>query len=236
MPEKITTKAIILKRVPYGDADWIVHVFSRDAGRLSGMAKSARKSLRRFGSGLEPGAVTNLTYTARPHSVLVQLQESEVVFSTTGMMRSLKRIEAMARALNIALSFLKEHQAAPDKFELMAAYLYALSQEDPPPSMRLGFEIKWLALAGFEPHLHCCVSCGAEERGDAAFSMQDGGVVCRDCLPNETPAVVLTSRMRDDLCDMLSRPIGMEAPLEDARPISSLIERYAEYILAHHLR
>lgn len=231
-----TSRSIILKRVPYGDADWIVHFFSRDAGRMSGIAKAARRSLRRFGSGLEPGAVVDLACSIRAHSPLVRIDESQVVFSTTGMMKSLARIEALGRCLQLAIAFLREHQIAVDKFELMEAYLRYISQADPPTSVRLGFELKWLALAGFEPHIHRCVSCGIEAEGDAAFSMEEGGLVCRSCISRGHPVLSLTPSMREAMHDMLSQPVGSEHPIQDERSISSLIQHYAAYILGHHLR
>lgn len=232
MVEKSISRAIVLKRVPYGEADWIVTFFSRDRGRLSGIAKSGRKSLRRFGSGLEPGAVTELTYTIRPRSELVHLEESHVVFSTTGMMRSLARIEALGKALRLALSFLKEHQAAPDKFALMESYLVHLSRTDPSPAVGLGFELKWLALAGFEPLLDWCASCGGLPQGEIAFSAAQGGILCRRCMDRQRPAgTALSAGMRESMQALLKQPLGAPADIQNASAISSLLAQYIEYIL-----
>ncbi len=231
MAETFTTKAVVLKRVPFGEADWIVTFFSRDRGRLSGIAKSGRKSLRRFGSGLEPGAVTELTYAVRARSDLVHLEESRVVFSTTGMMRSLNRIEALGRALRLALSFLKEHQVAPDKFDLMESYLVHLSRTDPSPSMRLGFELKWVALAGFEPVLDWCTSCGRPPQGEVAFSVAQGGVVCHRCVDRRHPCAALSAGVRESMQALLTQPLGAPAALRDEGVISSLLAQYIEYIL-----
>ena len=235
MSEKVTTRAIILKRVPYGDADWIVAFFSREHGRLSGMAKSARKSVRRYGSGLEPGAVTSLTYAARAHSDLVNLEGSQVVFSTTGMMRSLARIEALSYALRLAISFLRDHQPAPEKFDLMEAYLAYLSRAEPAASSQLGFALKWLALSGYEPLLSCCVSCGGVPQGDAAFSADQGGVVCPVCAGGMRPSFMLSSRMRDAMMTVLVEPIGVDVDVADARPIAALVDRYVEHVLGKPL-
>ena len=47
-----STPAIVLRAVNYGEADRIVTLFGRDTGRLSALARGARKSQRRFAGGL----------------------------------------------------------------------------------------------------------------------------------------------------------------------------------------
>jgi DNA repair protein RecO (recombination protein O) len=232
---KVTERSIVLKRVPYADADWIVTFFSREHGRMSGIAPSARKSLRRFGSGLEPGAITNLTFTARANSDLVRLEESQVLFSTTGMMASLARIEALGKAIRVALSFLKDHQAAPEKFDLLQNFLAHISQSDPVLSTTLAFELKWLALAGFEPSLTNCVSCGCAPSEEAPFSVPHGGLMCPECAQGERGTFVLSSQIRNDMTLLLRMPLGTEVRLNREHAISALLSHYTEHVLGHSL-
>ena len=233
--EKITTRAIILRRVAYGEADWIVTFFSRDHGRMTGMAKSARKSIKRFGSGLEPGAIAQVTFTARPKSDLVRLEESSVVVSTTNVMASWERMEAMAKAVKMALAFLKDHHPAADKFDLLEKYLLLVGQTDPQPAMRFSFELKWLRHAGYEPMIAHCVSCGREEGGDAGFSFHGGGMVCRDCGQTQRASYPLPAQMRKAIADMLSSPLEASQAVENESLIAALLERYAAYILEHQM-
>lgn len=235
MSNKISTRAIILKRVAFGDADWIVTFFSRDYGRMSGIARSARKSLRRFGSGLEPGAVTMLTFTARANSDLVRLEESQVIFSTTGVMKSLGRIEAHSKALRFALSFLRDHQAAPEKFDLLEEYIAHISAVEPSAAGRLGFELKWLSLAGFEPQLDYCSCCGSSSAEAAAFSAEHGGIVCNACNHGDRNAIVLSSRMLESMRDLRSSPIDEDVSIDAETKIAYIITRYVEHILGHPL-
>ena len=92
-------QSIILKRTAYGEADWIVAFLTRDAGRMSGIAKSARKSQKRFGGALELGTIVDLAYTAHRSSDLVRIESAEALLPPLGIMKSLERIQAMSRAL-----------------------------------------------------------------------------------------------------------------------------------------
>jgi len=232
--QKLTTRAIILRRVAYGEADWIVTFFSRDYGRMSGMAKSARKSIKRFGSGLEPGAIAQVTFSSNSRSDMVRLEESAVVVSTTNMMGSLERIEAMSMAVRLALAFLKDHHSAVDKFDLLEEYLTLVGRGDPQTAMRLSFELKWLKNAGYEPMLAHCVSCGREEDGDAGFSFHGGGIVCRDCGQTQRSAYPLPVQMRENITKLLSSPLEAAQAVENESLIAALLERYTAYILEHN--
>lgn len=150
---KRVARAIILKRIAYGEADWIVTFLDRERGRLSGIAKSARSSLRRFGGALEPGTAVELSFSERPGGGLVRLDEARVVRGIVGATKSLGRIQALARALSLALAFLPEGQPAPERFDLLERRLAAVSEGEPDAAGAVLFELEWLRLCGFGPQL-----------------------------------------------------------------------------------
>ena len=57
----LTSEAVVLRTWPVHEADLIVSFFTRDYGRVRGVAKSALKSRKRFGGALEP--MTPVSYT-----------------------------------------------------------------------------------------------------------------------------------------------------------------------------
>ena len=50
----VKTEAIVLRSIRYGEADRILHLYSKTRGRLGAIAKGARKPRSRFGGRLEP--------------------------------------------------------------------------------------------------------------------------------------------------------------------------------------
>jgi hypothetical protein len=54
MPGLLKTEAIVLRSIRYGEADRILHLYTPDHGRVSAIAKGARRSRSRFGARLEP--------------------------------------------------------------------------------------------------------------------------------------------------------------------------------------
>jgi DNA repair protein RecO (recombination protein O) len=59
----------------------VVSFFTRDYGKMTGVAKSALKSRRRFGGALEPMTVAKAWFVERPKQELVRLDQLEIIRS-----------------------------------------------------------------------------------------------------------------------------------------------------------
>ncbi|MCW5963811.1 MAG: DNA repair protein RecO [Bryobacterales bacterium] len=77
----IVSESITLRTYPYGEADLVVSLFTRDKGKLRGIAKRARKPRSPFGAGLERLCCSRMTYYQRENRELVTLSGCEIVHS-----------------------------------------------------------------------------------------------------------------------------------------------------------
>ena len=77
----LTSEAVVLRTWPVHEADLIVSFFTRDYGRVRGVAKSALKSRKRFGGALEPMTVARAWFAERPRQELVRLDQLEIMRS-----------------------------------------------------------------------------------------------------------------------------------------------------------
>src|SRR5438094_8265091 len=73
--------SIILKTYPLGEADRIVAFFSRDFGKLRGVANGARKMKNRFGASLEPLAHSRIQFFEKENRDLVRIQSADLLDS-----------------------------------------------------------------------------------------------------------------------------------------------------------
>src|SRR6266850_1452801 len=73
--------SIILKTYPLGEADRIVSFFSRDHGKLRGVANGARKMKNRFGASLEPLAHSRIQFFEKENRDLVRIQSTDLLDS-----------------------------------------------------------------------------------------------------------------------------------------------------------
>src|SRR3979409_2550711 len=75
------TEAIVLRTYPLRQADLLVTLFTRVEGKVRGVARSAKKSKRRFGGALEPMTYVRAFYDVRERQELARLDACEVLES-----------------------------------------------------------------------------------------------------------------------------------------------------------
>src|SRR5258707_15561489 len=74
-------EAIVLRVWPFHEADLLVSLFTREQGRVKGVARHAMRSRRRFGGALEPMTHVRASYAERPKQELVRLDSFEILSS-----------------------------------------------------------------------------------------------------------------------------------------------------------
>ena len=179
MPLK-QSEAIVLRSYPMREADLLVTFFTRADGKLRGVAKSAKKSKKRFGGALEPLTVVRLNWEAREGSELVRLDSCEVLESPLSDTVDYPRAVALAYVAEMLDQLLPDHEPNDAVFRLALAVLQHL---------RTGalwlpltyFDLWLVRLIGLLPELHECLECGAALNGHRAwFHPLADGLMCKD--------------------------------------------------------
>ena len=152
-------QAIVLRARDYREADLLVSLFTKEEGKINGIAKGAKKSKKRFGPALEIGSLINLVYENRPERELVLLKEASSLGPLPHWRSSWVTIAVASFALELAFKTLPEHQAAHPKFNLLKVFLETLEENDARSSL-LAFQERWLSLLGWEPDTKICGMCG----------------------------------------------------------------------------
>ena len=67
------SEAIVLRTYPLREADLLVTLFTRAEGKVKGIARSAKKSKRRFSGALEPMTSVRAFYDVRERQELARL-------------------------------------------------------------------------------------------------------------------------------------------------------------------
>ncbi len=193
MAEICTDNAIILRKIAYGETDLIVTCFTQTEGLLSGLAKGAKKSTRRFGAALELGAFVEMSYTKRKASNLAFLKEARIRQSIPMLSRSLATITACTAALELALFFLQERLPAEEKFLLLKNYLARITSKEPNLADIVQHQFDWLTLSGFKPVYDRCIECQQTLLANIGWRINSdySGVICANCAKLESALQVL---------------------------------------------
>jgi DNA repair protein RecO (recombination protein O) len=175
--------AIILKTYPLGEADRIVAFFSRDHGKVRGVANGARKMKNRFGASLEPLAHSRIQFFEKENRDLVRIQSAEILDSPMALFGDYDRAVFAGQLIELTDRFLPEHQPHDAVFRLVRTTVQAVEKSCPLDIAACYFEVWMLRLAGMFPDLFMCSSCErtlevGEER-HLAKGLQN--VICGTC-------------------------------------------------------
>ncbi len=184
----VETDALVVKRTPYADADWIVTLFTSQLGMVSAIASGGRRSKRRFAGGLE--AFHNLTVHLRStrSDELMQLTDASISRVRHGLASQLLAMRTAGRALNWLRNAFPPKLVEPHAWRLVQNWLDSVDA-NPPNTQELadarlaGFGLKLLTVLGWSLELSRCVRCGKHcpPRSSAYVSPNQGGIVCRSC-------------------------------------------------------
>lgn len=193
-------EAIVLRTWPFGEADLLVSLLTRDQGVVKGIARHALRSRRRFGGALEPGTHVLAHYTERVREDLVRLDAFEILWSPLRAPVTYLRTAGMQLTLEVVEQVLPEQAPEDNIFRLLLTTLQGM--EDNPVWLPVTYFCLWMnRLLGWLPDLGHCAVCGLDLRGDEVWwSPAADGVTCRDdCRPESrvlsAPAVGESARM-----------------------------------------
>jgi DNA repair protein RecO (recombination protein O) len=235
VPGLVKTEAIVLRSIRYGEADRILHLYTRDRGRLGAIAKGVRRPRSRFGGRLEPLFRVDLVLHEGRGELCTVTSASTV--SAHGRVReSREALQRATQACDAVLRLFDSQEPNRPAYNLLCHELMLLDTRPEAASraQALSFRLKLLLAAGFLPELAACASCGEREHL-GAFSASAGGVVCAGCEAGSFPLdqsahAFLVEALSKSLADAPSAP---EPALRQAdRAITETLEHHAHVRLA----
>jgi DNA repair protein RecO (recombination protein O) len=229
VPAPLKIEAIVLRSIRYGEADRILHLYTPQHGRLSAIAKGARRSRSRFGARLEPFfRVRAVVHEGRGE--LYTVSSVDTIAAHAALRDHAATLDAAARACDAVSRLFETSDPHLEVFTLLANELSLLCSDaaHARPANGLAFRLKLLLAAGVVPQLGACAACGESEhlRG---FSAAAGGVVCSSC---EAAAFPLDEESYEFLVRALGSPLA-QAPDASARALRQA-ERAITETAEHH--
>ena len=219
------TRALLLRRVDYGESDLVLALFTEKLGRVSALARGARRSSKRFGGSLEPMHTLDVRCDEPRHGDLFVLREARIAVPRAKLTNSLDRMQAAGRALGWVRRAAPPRTAEPEVWQVLENLLDALAEHEP------GSAAKELAAAGlgllgafgWGIDFERCVRCGkaCPETQPAMVDAARGGLLCRACGGARTR---LSAEQRGRLARASAGEPGSLAP-EDSELALDLVEQ-----------
>ena len=227
------TNAIVLQSRDLGEADRILIVYTPGYGKVSIIAKGARKARSRLGPYLD--------YFSEVALHLTRGRDLDVVTSveTIDQHPSLRTdIDAFGHAAHFAelvRDLTKERQSNPRVYELLSSSLSLLDDGIDPWHVARHFELGLLVTLGYGPEIVRCVNCQRDLKAvPNPFSSSLGGMLCPDCAGLDPGAILLSVNAQKYLRMLarsgLSSVIGLNPSAPERHEIGQVMLAYLRHV------
>lgn len=234
-----SASAIVLRRIDLGEKDRILTILSREHGKMSAVAKGARRPGSKLGGASEPMTYSRMFLSSgRDLDVLTQ---AEVKESFPNAKSSITSVAYGVYMLELADRFLEDHQPNPDLFDTLLSAMYVLESGTDPEITGRYFELQLLSILGYDPHYDTCLRCNRDIAGGRmAFSPSLGGVICDQCgnPPTDviwvsTAAASYVRALRQTQPDLLK---NLKMPTGARRDLARMLKWHIRYRLERGLK
>src|ERR1700759_4297517 len=161
-------EAIVLRTWPFHEADLLVSLFTREQGKVKGVARHAMRSRKRFGGALEPATHVRAHYTERPRQELVRHDSFEILWSPLAAPVDWLRTAGLQLVVEVLEEAMPELAPEDNIFRLSLTVLTAM--EAGRVWLPVTYFCLWMnRLMGWMPELGHCVVCGLDLRGQTVW-------------------------------------------------------------------
>ena len=172
---------VVLRTTPLRESDLLVTLYTDVHGKISAVARGARRSQRRF-SGALSLLVLGRFQLGRSRGELFALESAEVVREWTKLSSDVVAVAHASYVAELVGAMLPPETPDPAALELVCALWDSLADAGPSPGALRAVEFALLDLAGHRPAIDRCAACGSEDlEVGAVFDPVRGGAICRAC-------------------------------------------------------
>lgn len=227
------TEAVVLSRRNLGEADRIYDVYSARNGRMSMIAKGARKAESRNGRSLDLlNRVMVELYRGRNLDIV---RGVEPVATHPGLRRDLEAFGHASYIAELVRVMTHDHEPSEQIYTLLAETLVLLADGVEPWPLTRYFEYALLEATGFQAQLYECPRCREALTPQVnAFSMREGGVVCPRCRVDDPGGIPLSVNAQKYLRAMqregLRRVLGLKLDPESRLQVQQALTGYLQHL------
>ena len=176
----IVTKAIVLRETPFREADKMLTLLSEDGGKLSVIARGARRKGCKYTASAQSLAYSEWTLYHKGQKWYAH--EGNTIELFQGLRADLKALSLGFYFAELTEAVALEDTPAEDLLRHLLNGLYALSALQKPPALvKPLFELRFLCLSGFAPLAEGCACCGRRDPIELVLDTTQGIVCCKAC-------------------------------------------------------
>ena len=176
-----TTDAVVSRTIRMSNSSRIATLISRNFGRVSVMAKGARRPTSRYAAAIEPITLIRCIYYHKDGRDIQSLSSADIIEAWMGIKDDIQRFSTAACMMELTQAQTAPEDPTAGLFDLLVESLGDLNRARSADVNKhlWRFMLRYLDAAGYRPTLDRCIRCGKPPKGRSVFiSHADGGVLC----------------------------------------------------------
>ena len=235
-----STPAILLRRMDYGDYDVIITFFTLKRGKLTLIAKSAKKSTKRFAGILELFSILELVAGSGRGKGMPVLQEAVLKQPFSGIRADFKKTAYASYWAELIYNWLEDNSKQDSLYYLFEHVLSELdSGQTTEATLNILFQIRFLSLSGHRPHLNACGLCHNKlediQETRIIVDLQRGGILCRNCSNLSGSRISLSKGTLKQLLWVESGNLAKATRMKFSPPALKECTHFLEEFVSYHL-
>lgn len=234
------SQAVVIRVMDHGESDKIVTFYCPELGRLTGIAKGAKRSKKRFVNKLELFSRLLISFVPNSRSTLVRVDRAELVQAYPSIRSHYDRYAAAALTCETLLNWTKENDGDPKLFDLLTWSLERLNSGSGINESVIFFQLRMLNLMGYCPMLNGCMACGSIDPQNApyTFLVNGNGLICNHCLTkkqNRTLSLSTVKLLQLSLDLPLTKLERLKFSHHSLIEAMDLLKRYSTFLLQREI-
>ena len=230
--------AVVLRVFPWSETSLVATLYSREFGKLSVLAKGARRPKSPFEAALDLLSICRVVFVSKSADALDILTEAKLERRFRGADHGLLRLYCGYYVSELVDRLTDKGEKQPEVYDLVTESLDRLQTlEADPGAVTLRLELGMLRLLGHLPSWQQCAQCGVnvEEEQGVIFGVNYGGVLCERCRQGARNLMRISSGARKTLEEFSRedwRNVNLDAvPDTFRKAVRAVLRRYLESLL-----
>ena len=176
----IVDRGVVLRETETKETDKILTLLTWDQGKISVIARGARRKNCKFAAAAQSLAYSE--WTLYQHRDWHYASDASTLDLFTGLRNDLTALARAWYMAELTESVAPEAVPEPELLRHLLNGLYALSALHKPPSLvKPAFELRLLCLVGYEPLVDACAVCGRTDPEEPVLDAVQGVLSCKAC-------------------------------------------------------
>jgi len=231
MSEIVKTKAVVIKKLDYGDTSKIATFFTEDFGKISAIIKGARSPKSKMGSVVDILNTVQIVYYKKEGREIQLISQADLINHYSKIKEDLEKLKYASAVAELLLSLTLEDEAHPKLFKGAVKILDLMNENGNLPEYYfIKFLLFFLKETGYEIQLEKCSICGKETEAGQAYSFSyNSGIVCGDCAGGQLISYEFSPELFNLLLCLNRRNNECKYSKNDINKLIYFFEKYISY-------